>query len=111
MGNGLKPDRFVPFVLMHEFEALLFADINKFAHYAGRPDLALKLNPIRERFASPEEINDSPYTAPSKRLLAEFPGYNKPIHGNVAILEIGLAKIRVVCPIFDEWVTRLERYP
>ena len=26
MGSGFNPDRFVPYVMMHEFEAMLFSD-------------------------------------------------------------------------------------
>jgi len=34
-------------------------------------------------------------------------GYQKPLLGNLAALEIGLAKIRDHCPQFDAWLTRL----
>ena len=37
MGNGFDRSRFVPYVMMHEFEALLFSDCAAFGHGIGRP--------------------------------------------------------------------------
>jgi hypothetical protein len=111
MGSSFDPRRFVPLVLMHEFEALLFSDPNRFAQGIGRGDLTAKLQAIRQTFASPEDINDSAETAPSKRIESLFPGYEKPLLGVVAALEIGLPTIRQQCPHFNEWLERLEALP
>ncbi|MHB1756691.1 MAG: DUF4276 family protein [Leptospirillum sp.] len=100
--------RFVPFVVMHEFEGLLFSDCNAFARGVGRMDLASKFQSIRDEFSTPEEINDSPETAPSKRVASLIPGYQKPFLGNLAALEIGLVKMRTACSHFAEWVSKLE---
>ncbi|GAB6907684.1 DUF4276 family protein [Desulfosarcina cetonica] len=108
MGESFNPDRFIPFVMMHEFEGMLFSDCRRFAAGIGRPDLASALQNIRDQFASPEEINDSPETAPSKRVLQLIPGYEKPLLGTLAALEIGLAAIRGECPHFRDWLNRLE---
>ena len=56
----------------------------------------------------PEEINDSPVTAPSKRVEALVPGYEGPLLGVLAVLEIGLPHIREQCPQFDGWLKQLE---
>jgi hypothetical protein len=108
MGDRWRPDRFVPFVVMHEFEGLLFSDPVAFSKGIGRPDLATEFSAIRKQFTSPEEIDDSPITAPSKRLQALVPGYEKPLLGILAILEIGLTRIRAECPHFNGWLERLE---
>jgi len=100
--------RFVPFVLMHEFEAFLFSDCNAASTGFGQPEFAAAMQAIRDEFSSPEEINDSAQTAPSKRLLQLHPRYAKVLDGNRAILEIGLPAIRAACPIFESWMTRLE---
>jgi len=100
--------RFVPFVIMHEFEGLLFSDCSAFSRAIFRPELETKLQSIRDQFATPEEINDSLETAPSKRVLRLVPGYQKPLLGVLAALEIGLARIRAECPHFNSWLTRLE---
>ena len=107
--SGLDEGRFVPFVLMHEFEALLFSDCVRFADAIGRPGVADELQGVREQFGTPEEIDDSPQTAPSKRIRRLVAGYDKPFMGNLAVLEIGLEKIRSECRHFDGWLTRLEQ--
>jgi hypothetical protein len=73
------------------------------------PDLARSFTQIRSSFATPEDINNGPETAPSKRILKLYPAYQKPIHGSLAACEIGIKKIRVECKHFDEWVMKLER--
>ena len=104
----LDTNRFIPFVMMHEFEALLFSDCAAFGRAIGQPELALELAAIRDGFDTPDGINDSPESAPSKRILALKPSYEKPLLGALAALEIGLEKIRAECPHFDGWVRRLE---
>jgi len=108
IGDGFDSHHFIPFVIMHEFEGLLFSDCQGFGRGIGRPELAAKFQLIRDQFLSPEEINDSPKTAPSKRVEELFPGYEKPLLGVLAILEIGITAIRDECPHFHEWLIRLE---
>ena len=111
MGENFNPDRFVPYVMMHEFEAMLFSHCKRFAIGIGEPKLASKFQAIRNKFASPEEIDDSPETAPSKRIESLVPGYQKPFLGTLGSLEIGLAVIRSACPHFHSWLERLEGIP
>ena len=75
------------------------------------PDLArLKtLLEICNAFETPEHINDSPLTAPSKRLFTIYDqAYQKTLHGSIVASEIGLAAIRRECQHFDAWLTKLE---
>ena len=111
MGSSFNRDRFVPYVMMHEFEAMLFSDCEAFARGIGSPDLAPSLQAIRDEFCNPEEIDDSPVTAPSKRIAPLVPGYQKPTQGTFAIQAIGLDTIRAQCPHFREWLERLEGSP
>lgn len=106
--GGTALDRFIPFVMMHEFEGLLFSDCEKFSHAIGRPELAAGLQSIRGQFNSPEEINDSPLTCPSARVRELIPGYQKPHFGLLAVLEIGLDGIQRECPHFRDWLARLD---
>jgi hypothetical protein len=108
MGASFNTNRFVPFVVMHEFEGLLFSDCAAFARGIGRLALEQAFLRIREQFATPEDINDSPMTAPSKRVTELIPEYQKPLLGNLAALEIGLDRIRQACPHFQDWLGRLE---
>jgi hypothetical protein len=109
MGPNFQSARFIPFVIMHEFEALLFSDCEAFSRGVGRPDLQEAMQAVRDDFATPEEINDSPQTAPSKRVEALIPSYQKPFLGTLAALEVGLQRIREECPHFGAWLTRLEQ--
>ena len=108
MGGGFDSSRFIPFVTMHEFEALLFSDCERFALGIDKPELTGPLQAIRDAFSNPEEIDDSPDTAPSKRVATLIPGYQKPLMGTLAALKIGLIAIRAECPHFDAWLQRLE---
>lgn len=108
MGHTFHPARFIPYLQMHEFEGLLFSDPAAFASAMGKPELQEEIAKIRASFLNPEEIDDGPTTAPSKRVLSLAPDYDKVYQGNLAALEIGLDKMRGECPRFDAWVSRLE---
>ena len=108
MGDGFDPNRFIPFVVVHEFEGLLFSDCAGFSRGVGRVELQAPFQAIRDLFPTPEDINDSPDTAPSKRVRDLFPGYQKPLLGLQAAQEIGLDCIRNECPHFNRWIERLE---
>jgi hypothetical protein len=101
--------RFIPFVVMYEFEALLFSDCDTFAKSIGRGEIASGFQVIRDAYNSPEEINDSPLTHPSQRVVDLIPAYRKPILGNIAAIEIGCERIRSECPHFRAWLERLEQ--
>lgn len=109
LGEPEEGCRFIPFVTMHEFEALLFSDPARFASSIGRSDLSPQFRAIRDEFATPEDIDDSPQTAPSKRVIGLMPAYQKPLMGVLAALDIGLATIQAECPLFAAWVGRLEQ--
>ena len=109
MGAGFNDRRFIPYVMMHEFEAMLFSDCERFGEAIGHPQLAPRFQEIRSQFTSPEEIDDSPDTAPSRRIVELIPRYQKPLMGNLAVLEIGLDAIRTECPNFRTWLGCRER--
>ena len=106
---GGEPDfrRFIPYVQMHEFEALLFSDPKHLADGLGLKDDS-EVQRIRREFPSPEEINDSSQTAPSKRIKRLSASYDKVADGYLISQSIGLPVIRDQCPHFDEWIRRLE---
>ena len=105
--DELRPDRFFPYIQMHEFEGLLFSDPVALAKGLYRGDAADELKAIREQFESPEDINDNSQTAPSKRIATAVGRYNKPVGGSLAALEVGLDSIRQECTRFNAWVTKL----
>ena len=103
--------RFIPYVQMHEFEALLFSNPVALAMSIGKPELQNDLTAIREQFQTPEHINDNQNTAPSERILQLTSRYRKPLVGVLAALEIGLPRMRQECPLFDAWLKKLENLP
>lgn len=98
----------IPYVSIHEFESLLFSDTALLASSLRVPDLASRFQGIRDGFPTPEDINDSPHTAPSKRIQTLVPGYQKVLNGVDCAIEIGLARMRAECPHFHSWLERLE---
>ena len=53
--------------MLHEFEGILFL-IQNLLNLLRKPMLVNKIREIRESYPTPEHINNSPETAPSKRL-------------------------------------------
>lgn len=109
MGRNFNLRRFIPFVMMHEFEALLFSDCAGFVRAIERPKLLLHFQRIRQSFDNPEEIDDSRDTAPSRRIMEVVPEYEKPLYGVLSALEIGLESMLTSCPHFSSWWDRLIR--
>lgn len=105
--DGDAAVRFLPYVQMHEFEALLFARPSAIAEAMRNASKATDLDAIRAAFANPEEINDSANTAPSKRIESLFPSYQKPFHGVVAAQRITIEVMLGACPHFRDWVATL----
>lgn len=104
--------RFVPFIQLYEFEALLFAEPGQLAlFYHDKPDELAALQAITDSYSSPELIDDGKTTAPSKRIIAHLPDYEgaKPVVGPQVAELIGLDTLRAKCPHFDQWVGRLEQ--
>lgn len=102
-------ERFMPYVQVHEFEALVLAALDGLEGMLDASADLEGLAKLRARIAplSPEDINDGPDTAPSKRLLAAIPSYDKLVHGPGAIEAVGLAHIRAACPRFASWLNAL----
>ena len=103
--------RFIPYIQLHEYEAYLFSDPTCFGYvYDGHERQIAALKAIADRYASPELIDDGQHSAPSKRIMAEFPDYEdaKPTVGPQVAELIGLDVIRDKCPHFAAWLSRLE---
>lgn len=107
-GTGHPDDGMVfPYVQVHEFEGLLFSHVDAFESVFRRAPIA-DLRSIRFGFDTPEDINDSKDTAPSKRIAKLIRHYQKRLHGPMLADRIGLGTMRKECPRFDAWLRRLE---
>lgn len=107
LGVDIGHGNFIPNLMLHEFEALLLTDVEAFAEWTDNDAV---LNPLRHvrMTTAPEDINDSPYTAPSKRILGCMEGYQKTVHGPLIASTIGLDTIRAACPHFHDWLLKLD---
>lgn len=105
-----SPKGFVPFLSLHEFEALLFSSPDELPRVMTEVDKQPKFAAVRVGVSSPEEINERPSHAPSKQITAIFPAYKKTLHGPTAAGRIGLQRIRKECPHFNAWIGKLEQF-
>ena len=99
--------RFVPYIQLHEFEALIFADPSMLV--SMYPDSAKTIEELVElsaRVHNPEQINLN--DPPSKRIIVAIPGYDKALAAAEVAETIGLDKMRQACPHFGNWLSRLE---
>ncbi len=99
---------FAPFLVLHEFEAWLFSSLTELPRALTEAGKQKEFEAIRAGVASPEEINERPEFAPSKRITNLFPAYKKTLHGPTTAARIGLERIRKECPHFNDWMNKLE---
>ncbi len=102
--------RFIPYIQLHEFEALIFVNPEplKYEYFEHENEID-KLIKISNDFANPELINDNPLTAPSKRILQLIPEYDKANIGPDIADFIGINNLKSKCRHFNNWVTLLEK--
>jgi hypothetical protein len=102
--------RLTPYVQLHEFEALLFASPAQTNEWmGGKPAHLAALQEALDECGHPEGINDRPETSPSHRLLAQYPHFDKKLHGPDIVELIGLAAVRQACLRFNRWIAQLEQ--
>lgn len=108
--QDVSEPNFIPYLMVHEFEALLFVQPAQFAAWTDRADVVAALCNVAQKHQTPEDINDNPQAAPSKRILDLMPEYQKPFHGPLIACSIGLDAMRQSCRHFADWLQRLERF-
>lgn len=102
--------RFIPYIQLHEFEGLLFNNIETFKNIIPENEFTniRELETTINSNINPELINDGATTAPTKRLERLILGYNKIVYGAVLAEEIGLERIRAKAVRFNDWIAKLE---
>lgn len=100
--------RFIPYIGVHEFEALLFSDSSVLAKQLSIKESTVKA--VLKKFETPEAINNSPETSPSKRLDAWSKGqkFPKTTLGISTAKAIGIETMRENCSVFNNWLTTIE---
>jgi len=109
--NASVSQRFIPYMQLHEFEGLLFNEIDIFYEQVPKEEL-VGVKELQQTFKdypdNPEMINNNPETSPSHRLKRIISGYDKVLYGHYFAEAIGLKRIRNKSPRFNEWLNRIE---
>lgn len=95
--------------MLHEFEGLLFSSPASFSEITD-DDTVAKIQRMRSEAISPEHINNSPETAPSKRLESLIPNYAKVKNGTLLSRSMGIGKILKECTHFANWIEKIKVY-
>jgi hypothetical protein len=110
IGQDINHPKFIPYVQLHEFEAFLLVDPGRLI--TMYPDRKTYIDRLKRNIGNtkPEEINESPQTAPSKRIIQFIPEYEgqKAQVGSLIAEDIGITMLRDKCPHFNEWIIKLE---
>jgi Domain of unknown function (DUF4276) len=102
-------ERFVPYIQLHEFEALVLSDLPVLAEQHPNRRRAIRELAARldRKFESPEHVDR--LEPPSYRIRAVVPEYQKAVDGVITTTKIGLSKLRQRCQHFGGWLDALER--
>ncbi|TYO92289.1 DUF4276 family protein [Desulfallas thermosapovorans] len=109
--QDINYQRFIPYLQLHEFETLLFAELDKLKfYYVQGKDAAIRRLKDTVKGIAPELINDGVNTAPSKSIIKEIPEYKdgKRVVGPLIVGQIGLPALKQACPHFNEWIKEIE---
>lgn len=109
MAEDIPDHRFIPYIQLHEFEALLLSSPEAISAYypQHQQSIATLAHEVAE-FPGPEWVDDGKTAAPSKRIEAAAPGYQKVLAASIIAMQIGLERMLGKCPHFAGWVGKLR---
>ena len=113
--DAIGSKRFVPYIQLHEYEALVFCGLDYLPlMYKGCERDIERLKSELAIVRNPELVNDSPESAPSKRIIKAVEGnnrahfnYDKPKAGKFVAQKVGIEALRARCPHFNGWIEKL----
>lgn len=113
--EAIGTERFVPYIQLHEYEALVFCGLDYLGDmYKGCDKNIDKLKSELALIGNPELVNDNPNTAPSKRIIKAIEGnkktsysYDKPKAGKYVAQKVGIEELRAQCQHFNQWIEKL----
>ena len=110
LAMAMADDRFVPYLQCHEFEALVLVDPSRISTLYDVPNAQMQaLCDECGDFFTAEDINLGQHSHPKYRIERRVQTYDENVAGPLLAEDIGLATLRVKCPHFGDWLTRLER--
>lgn len=110
LAEELNDRRFIPYLQVHEFEALVLSKPEVFGDWFENAEKKVQnLAAECQTFNTPEEINNGQHTHPKARIKKIIPEYDEIVDGPVLTADIGLETIRKACQHFNEWLTILEQ--
>lgn len=111
MTEKFQVSNFVPYIQLHEFEALLFSDISKIVdRFPKQKRTITNLQKVLDGCnGNPELVNTGRTTAPSKRITAVVGEgrYHKVQDGVNIACRIGIDVMMNKCRHFKEWIDNL----
>ncbi len=108
--HAIGDPRFIPYLQVHEFEALVLTDAARIGGlYPARTAGITQLCDECRMYQSPEHINHGHHSHPKARILRRVPEYDENVAGPLLAEDIELPRLRAACPHFGQWLTRLEQ--
>lgn len=105
---AIDQTNFLPHIVLHELEALLYASPNLVGAHFNDGGVTRSMEADLTECFEPELVDDGSETAPSKRIMMHRPDYLKTSDGPAILADIGLPSIRAACPHFDAWLVQVE---
>ncbi|MDH7904483.1 DUF4276 family protein [Porphyromonas gingivalis] len=109
--DDINDVRFLPYIQLHEFEALILSEPqvlqNEYFEHQNSINQLVQL--LKSKKGNAELINDNPATAPSKRIIKLIPEYecNKVSVGAAIAGMIGINSLKRNCKHFKDWLDRI----
>lgn len=97
---------FIPYIQRHEVESLMFSNREGFELVMDDDKELQQVDAIMQKYPNPEDINNSPQTAPSKRLAKIF-NYDKTNDGEMIFEMVGMEAMLDNCPRFAAWIKKI----
>ena len=113
-GEDISYYKFIPYIQLHEFEALVLCDIDGLKE--SYPNASEELGKLKDEISSQygdnmELVDNSVETAPSKRIIKALKDeyhYDKPKSGTEITNKTGIDTLRAKCQHFNDWLTKIE---
>jgi hypothetical protein len=102
-----KTPYFLPYIQLHEVEAVMFSNLNGFEVVIDKDDQLQRIKKITQEYNNPEDINTRPELAPSKRMWDIF-RYDKGADAEIILKFVGIQDMIAKCPRFANWLIAVE---